>query len=54
MKDETSGSIIKEFLGLRSEMYSYITDNNKGDKKAKELRKTLRKILNMRTIKAFY
>ena len=35
MKDETSGSVIKEFVGLRSEMYSYITDNNKGDKKAK-------------------
>ena len=41
MKDETSGSVIKEFVGSRSKMYSYITDNNKGDKQAKRVKKNV-------------
>ena len=41
MKDETSGSVIKEFVGLRSKMYGYITDNNKRDKKAKGVEKNV-------------
>ena len=47
-KDEAAGIPIVEFVGLRSKMYSYITDNNKGDKKAKGDKKmSLRKMKNV-------
>ena len=35
MKDELRGKIIKEFAALRAKAYSYLTDNNNEDKKAK-------------------
>ena len=35
MKDELGGEIITEFTGLRTKTYSYLTDNDKIDKKAK-------------------
>ena len=34
-KDEAAGIPITEFVGLRSKMYSYIKDNDKGGKTAK-------------------
>ena len=38
-KDEAAGMPIKEFIGLRSKMYSYVKENNKNEKTAKGIRK---------------
>ena len=38
-KDEASGIPITEFIGLRSKMYSYVKDNQKGGKTAKGIKK---------------
>ena len=35
MKDELGGKILTEFALLRPKMYSYFTDNDNDDKKAK-------------------
>ena len=43
MKDEAGGVPIVEFVGLRSKMYSYIKDNNKGGKTAKGIKKSVTK-----------
>ncbi|XP_068691018.1 uncharacterized protein [Montipora foliosa] len=40
-KDETAGMPITEFVGLRSKMYSYIKDNDKGGKTAKGIKKNI-------------
>ena len=40
-KDESAGIPITEFVGLRSKMYSYIKDNNKGGKTAKGIKKNV-------------
>ena len=40
-KDEASGIPITEFIGLRSKMYSYIKDNNSGEKTAKGIKKNI-------------
>ena len=40
-KDETAGVPICEFVGLRSKMYSYIKDNEKGGKTAKGIKKNV-------------
>ena len=40
-KDEACGIPITEFIGLRSKMYSYIKDNESGDKKAKGIKKSV-------------
>ena len=40
-KDEAAGIPIIEFIGLRSKMYSYIKDNNKGGKTAKGINKNV-------------
>ena len=40
-KDEAAGIPITEFIGLRSKMYSYIKDNNKGEKTAKGIKKNI-------------
>ena len=39
MKDELDGKIIKEFAALRPKTYSYLTDSNNKDKKAKGTKK---------------
>ena len=39
MKDELGGKIMKEFIGLRSKCYSYLTDDGKIDKKSKGTKK---------------
>ena len=33
MKEELARQIMKEFVGLRAKTYSYLKDNNDGDKK---------------------
>ena len=43
MKDETAGVPIVEFVGLRSKIYSYMKDNNKGGKTAKRIKKAVTK-----------
>lgn len=40
MKDETNGVPIREFIGLRSKMYSVLTDNEKEKKTAKGIKKS--------------
>ena len=40
-KDEAAGVPICEFIGLRSKMYSYIKDNDKGGKTAKGIKKNI-------------
>ena len=40
-KDEAAGIPITEFVGLRSKMYSYIKDNQKGGKTAKGIKKNV-------------
>ena len=40
-KDEAAGVPVVEFVGLRSKMYSYIKDNNKGEKTAKGIKKNI-------------
>ena len=39
MKDELGGKIMKKFAALRKKTYSYLTDNNDEDKKAKDRKK---------------
>ena len=43
MKDELGGKMMKEFAALKAETYSYITDSNDEDKKAKGTIKCLKK-----------
>ena len=38
-KDKAAGVVIKEFIGLRSKMYSYIKHNNQNSKTAKGIKK---------------
>ena len=40
-KDEAAGVPIKEFIGLRSKMYSYIKDDGKNGKTAKGIKKSV-------------
>ena len=41
MKAELGGEIITEFIALRPKTYSYLTDNDKIDKKAKGTKKCI-------------
>ena len=40
-KDEAKGNIIKEFVGLRSKLYSFIMDEGKENKKCKGIKKVV-------------
>ena len=54
-KDEAAGVPICEFVGLRSKMYSYIKDNQKGERLQKESKRmSSKKTSNMKTIKIHY
>ena len=41
MKDELGGEIITEFIALRAKAYSYLTNNDKINKKAKGTQKNV-------------
>ena len=43
IKDELGGQIMKEFVELRAKTYSYLRDNNDGDKKSKRHKKVCHK-----------
>ena len=45
-KDETCGKPIKEFVGLRSKMYSVLLDNNSEKKTAKGIKNVKEKNLH--------
>ena len=47
MKDELGGKIITEFVTLRPNTYSYLTDDGKEDKKAKGTKKCVIKRMNI-------
>ena len=54
-KDEAAGVPICEFVGLRSKMYSYIKDNNKGGKTAKGIKKNvIKNNITHETIKIYF
>ena len=41
MKDETNGAPVKDFVELKSKMYSFITKENHGLKKGKSINKNI-------------
>ena len=41
MKDETAGAAIKEFVGLKPKIYSYLVDDNSKHKTAKDICKNI-------------
>ena len=41
IEDETSGLLIKGFVGLKSKMYTFKTEDNHESKKTKEIRKNV-------------
>ena len=54
-KDEAAGVPITEFVGLKSKMYSYVKENQKGGKTAKGIKKNVIKMIsNMKTTKGLY
>ena len=54
MNDEAAGMVIKEFIGLRSKMYSYDTDPTKFFSKIKELTEdTIEDIMTCETLKEY-
>ena len=41
MKDETTGVVIEEFVGLKSKVYSYLVDDNREHKKTMGINKNV-------------
>ena len=41
MKEELGGKIVREFVGLRTKTYSYLTDDKDEDEKAKRTKKSV-------------
>ena len=41
MKDEKINDVITEFIAIRAKCYSYLTVNNKGDKKLKGIKQNV-------------
>ena len=39
MKDELGGNVMTEFAALRQKTYSYLTDDNDGNKNTKDTKK---------------
>ena len=40
MTDELGGKVMKEFIGLGANIYSYLIENGSGDKKKQKVRKS--------------
>ena len=54
MKDELGGKIITEFVALRPKTFSYLTDDGKEDKKAKETKKcVIKRMIKFNDYKKF-
>ena len=54
MKDETSGLVIGEFIGLKTNVYSFLINENSENKKAKSVNKNnVEKKLMMNTKMSF-
>ena len=54
MKDELGGKIIMEFVTLRPETYSFLTDDGKEDKKAKGTKKcVIKKMIKFNDYKKY-
>ena len=54
MKDETSGVVIGEFIGLKTNVYSFLINENSENKKAKSVNKNnVEKKLMMNTKMSF-
>ena len=43
MKDEFGGKIMKDFVGFRAKIFSYLKDRNSEDKKTKRYKKVCQK-----------
>ena len=54
MKHETNGVTIKCSSGLKSKMYTFITEDNHESKKAKGITKNIIMKQNMKIAKIFY
>ena len=54
-KDEACGIPITEFIGLKSKMYSYVKDNQKGGRTARGIKKNvIKNNIKLKTIKTLY
>ena len=52
MKDETSGAAIKEFVSLKSKMYSFLVEDSSEHKKAKGVNRNVAATISHNEYKA--